>query len=85
MTSADDPYDRYIESMRSEGLLDEGDRATGTPMVERSGVWVAFYADRSGAATFPTEIEALQYAVAMNADVQFVKWGEDVFTKDTRV
>ena len=23
---ADDPYDRYIESMRSEGLLDEGDR-----------------------------------------------------------
>jgi len=60
-------------------------QTTGTPMVERSGVWVAFYADRSGAATFPTEIEALQYAVAMNADVQFVKWGEDVFTKDTRV
>jgi len=30
---ADDPYDRYIESMRSEGLLDEGDRTTGTPMV----------------------------------------------------
>jgi len=37
MTSADDPYDRYIESMRSEGLLDEGDRATGTPMVPPKG------------------------------------------------
>lgn len=52
---------------------------------DRSGVWVAYYSDRSGAAVFPTEVEALRYAVEVSAAVQFVEWGEDVFTKATRV
>lgn len=41
------------------------------------GCWVASYYDGSGYAIFPTEVEALRYALehTMNT-VKFVEWGE---------
>ena len=47
-----------------------------------TGCWVAYYSDRSGAAVFPSEIEALRYAAKSWAEVAFRKWGSDVYTGD---
>lgn len=41
-----------------------------------AGCWVAYYSDWSGVAVFPTEIEALRYAVSRSMLVEFKPWGE---------
>lgn len=48
---------------------------------DRGGVWLAYYSDRSGAAIFATEIEALRHAVEWSMAVRFVLFGQDVFPK----
>lgn len=45
-------------------------------MNEDPTYWLAFYADRSGFAVFPTEIQALRHAVVNSMDVRQVKVGE---------
>ena len=45
-----------------------------------SGVWIAYYSDRSGVVPFGSEIEALRYAVDKSMTVRRVPFGEDVFT-----
>lgn len=44
-----------------------------------TGCWVAYYHDRSGAAVFKDEIDALRYAVERNMEVKLVHWGHDIF------
>ena len=50
----------------------------------RDGVWIAYYADRSEAVPFGTEVDALRYAVEHSCKVHFVKWGNDVVTGEGR-
>ncbi|MGV8874834.1 MAG: hypothetical protein ACOH2Q_20055 [Rhodococcus sp. (in: high G+C Gram-positive bacteria)] len=45
----------------------------------QTGVWVAYYEDRSGAVPFATEIEALRHAVGTSMMVRLVPFGEGVF------
>jgi len=40
------------------------------------GFWLAYYPDWSGIAAFPTEIEALRYAVSTSMQVEFRVWGD---------
>lgn len=43
-----------------------------------TGVWVARYFDGSGIVAFPTEVQALRYAVERQMEVAFVAWGNDL-------
>lgn len=43
-----------------------------------TGVWVAFYGDRSSIVPFGSEVECLRYAVAHSMEAVFVPWGMDV-------
>lgn len=45
---------------------------------QAEGVWMAYYSDGSAARPFPTEVEALRYAVAYSCQVEFTRWGRDV-------
>jgi len=42
---------------------------------EPAGVWFVYYLDYSGFAVFPTEIEALRYAVRHSMECEFREWG----------
>lgn len=52
----------------------------GFHSLDPRGVWVAFYSDRSGIASFGTEIDALRFAVDHGMEVQFRPFGADLFT-----
>lgn len=47
--------------------------------LDGGGAWVAYYSDRSAAAVFRTELEALRVAVERSMQVKFVTWGEDIW------
>jgi hypothetical protein len=46
------------------------------PVEQPRGFWLCRYGDWSGIAAFPTEVEALRYAVDKSMTVEFVEWGE---------
>lgn len=45
-----------------------------------TGVWIAYHCDWSGFRVFPTEIEALRYAVGNFMSVGFLHYCEDHLT-----
>lgn len=49
-----------------------------------TGIWVAYYSDRSGIVAFPTEIEALRYAVKHSCEAGFRSYGVDLFVEEKR-
>lgn len=49
-----------------------------TPIGEASQVWAAYENGGSVMVIFPTELEALRYAVGQGMKVQLLSWGEEV-------
>ncbi|MCP9947228.1 hypothetical protein [Actinomadura madurae] len=49
-------------------------------MRDKTGVWVARYADGSSICPFGEEIDALRHAVDHTMEVAFIPWGEDART-----
>jgi hypothetical protein len=55
------------------------------PLAIVPSVWIAYYADRSAAAVFATEIEALRFALRNTMSVKLVTLPcEDVFAETPR-
>lgn len=48
-----------------------------------TGVWLAFYFDKSGFQIYASEIEALRAAAERTQEVKFARWGEYPFAENT--
>ena len=86
------PFERYIagggdsspqptaQKEAQEALQEIFDAADAEAKEDGWHFWLAYYSDFSSLVAFPTEIEALRYAVERHMQVKKICWGFDLRT-----
>ena len=62
--------------MGSDPRTEAATMSAESTVPDRSGVWVAYFHDRSAVVMFGTEIDALRYALDQHMNVKFMQFGE---------